>query len=789
MPYIGHEPTNAGSFIEIDDFSSTFNGAGDNGTDVVAFTLQVGGVDITPNTANVLVMLDGVLQQPPAAYSISGSTITFTEAPASGTDLYAVLIGQSASVGQGTVGASELKVSGNGSSGQVLASDGDGTFTWTTDTENYLPLAGGALTGAVTTNSTFDGVDIATRDGVLTSTTTTANAALPKAGGTMTGNIAHASDFTLDVGGDITLDADGGDIIFKDGGTAIGKIYADGDAGAILHLDSDSGTSGISQIRSDTDRASDGGHMFRLQAYNQGAEAGAMWILRGSTDAKADIVFNTSNAERLRIDEDGKLTTSANTTSLGALIHNAHASGYGLKITATDANASRYIATFNDKDDNVKATINGDGSATFAGIVQITDATDSNLKLSAEVADEVRLISINDADNAYKALKFYGSRFEFLSGPIGIGITAPETHGVTAGIHLADDYEIGFGNGANSRPDFGMSGDSSNLSIYCGEGSDTADILINTNGELGVGVAPSASGVHIYNDKAQSANLSAMSGHQLVLQTGSDTNDTASMGFYASGDGYLGACLMFERTGNSGTGDLSIKVRNDANETSGDEPANVVTFNDDGDSVFGGNLYTSGHIIPDANNSKALGQDGKMWDVLWTNEINASADGVIYMANSGGTVQMDGRVNFKDIIWGESTYGFRFYRSDLGVQNFRIADNSDVTGGHGSYHTSSDETLKKNISTISSGLDKVNAMRGVEFKWKKEHDPHPEGETNHQRVNLGFIAQELEAVVPEVVNTNSVTGLKAVLDANQLTAVLVEAIKELSAKVEALENA
>jgi len=53
-----------------------------------------------------------------------------------------------------------------------------------------LPKAGGAMTGAITTNSTFDGVDIATRDAILTSTTTTANAALPKAGGTMSGAIA-----------------------------------------------------------------------------------------------------------------------------------------------------------------------------------------------------------------------------------------------------------------------------------------------------------------------------------------------------------------------------------------------------------------------------------------------------------------------------------------------------------------------------------------------------------------------------------------------------------------------
>ena len=54
-----------------------------------------------------------------------------------------------------------------------------------------LPKSGGALTGAVTTNSTFDGVAIATRDGVLTSTTATAAAALPKAGGTMTGDTLH----------------------------------------------------------------------------------------------------------------------------------------------------------------------------------------------------------------------------------------------------------------------------------------------------------------------------------------------------------------------------------------------------------------------------------------------------------------------------------------------------------------------------------------------------------------------------------------------------------------------
>jgi hypothetical protein len=77
---------------------------------------------------------------------------------------------------------------------------GDGSTAWTSLgysslPSNVLPLTGGAMTGAITTNSTFDGVDIAVRDAILTSTTTTADAALPKAGGAMTGAITTNSTF------------------------------------------------------------------------------------------------------------------------------------------------------------------------------------------------------------------------------------------------------------------------------------------------------------------------------------------------------------------------------------------------------------------------------------------------------------------------------------------------------------------------------------------------------------------------------------------------------------------
>ena len=110
-----------------------------------------------------------------------------------------------ATAAQGVLAAAALPKSGGAMTGAITTNstfDGvdiatrDGVLTSTTTTANAaLPKSGGAMTGAITTNSTFDGVDIATRDGVLTTTTNTANAALPKAGGAMTGAITTNSTF------------------------------------------------------------------------------------------------------------------------------------------------------------------------------------------------------------------------------------------------------------------------------------------------------------------------------------------------------------------------------------------------------------------------------------------------------------------------------------------------------------------------------------------------------------------------------------------------------------------
>ena len=89
-----------------------------------------------------------------------------------------------------------------GSQGQITLTDVGNTPDTVTITDlgtsSSPTFAGLTLNGALVTSSTVDGVDIATRDAVLTSTTTTANNALPKAGGEMTGNITFAGSQTVD---------------------------------------------------------------------------------------------------------------------------------------------------------------------------------------------------------------------------------------------------------------------------------------------------------------------------------------------------------------------------------------------------------------------------------------------------------------------------------------------------------------------------------------------------------------------------------------------------------------
>ena len=90
------------------------------------------------------------------------------------------------------------------------------------------------------------------------------------------------------------------------------------------------------------------------------------------------------------------------------------------------------------------------------------------------------------------------------------------------------------------------------------------------------------------------------------------------------------------------------------------------------------------------------------------------------------------------------------------------------------FNSTSDERLKTNVETIADAGSKVAALRGVNFDWKESGAK-----------TMGVIAQEVEAVIPEVVATDD-EGMKSV-NYQAMVGLLIEAVKELQAKVDAHE--
>ena len=94
--------------------------------------------------------------------------------------------------------------------------------------------------------------------------------------------------------------------------------------------------------------------------------------------------------------------------------------------------------------------------------------------------------------------------------------------------------------------------------------------------------------------------------------------------------------------------------------------------------------------------------------------------------------------------------------------------------------TASDRRLKENIEVIPNALDKVQALNGVSFDWKKTGEK-----------SAGVIAQEVQAVLPEAVK--EITPLKGgdshlSVNYHALTSILIESIKELKAEIEELKG-
>ena len=173
--------------------------------------------------------------------------------------------------------------------------------------------------------------------------------------------------------------------------------------------------------------------------------------------------------------------------------------------------------------------------------------------------------------------------------------------------------------------------------------------------------------------------------------------------------------------------------------------------------------------------------------------VNNGTSNVFTIASSSGNTALAGTFSSNNTTNLSSTGGVysapnTFEGGALFKKDVRIVGDATIVGGLGAseFTSTSDARLKENVVTLDNCLAKVNAMRGVYFDWINK-------EEFHDRRNVGFIAQEVEAAVPELVVTGN-NGIKQV-NYSQMSAVLIQAVKEqqdiingLVARLEKLEK-
>ena len=194
--------------------------------------------------------------------------------------------------------------------------------------------------------------------------------------------------------------------------------------------------------------------------------------------------------------------------------------------------------------------------------------------------------------------------------------------------------------------------------------------------------------------------------------------------------------------------------------------------------------------------------DGGPWGLRIGNDTYSSSDshGFMTYQNNDGNVYFD--------LYGSSVYENWYFRQSNGSTTYTSihldtsgAVNLNYAGNTKGYTTSSgwsvngnmvatgnvtaysDARLKENVKTINDALGICGKLRGVSYKWK-----------DMDKTDIGVIAQEVETVLPDIVLTNyhkeadgTKTEIKSV-DYGKITSVLINAINELKAEVDALKG-
>jgi hypothetical protein len=562
--------------------------------------------------------------------------------------------------------------------------------------------------GNLTLSGTVDGVDIAARNAVLTTTTNTANAALPKAGGTMTGELQVNA--RLDVGTGTQNDAEirvykadnniSDHIQFYNGTTRMGEIGCQDTTWLRINQATAKNIYTPRYIRAD------GG--FYVDDTNKGINGSGNFIggtITGASDANVgnwNTAYTTANAalQRTGGTMTGNVTINDN-------------------IELRLGTGSDFRMDFNGTHTYFRSFAHAGGNIYFQG--EDTEGTNQAL-----------LYIYTDTSETYlKLFQNGGERLRTLSG--GVGVTGLTVGAVDANPRNANGLQV-FGSGDEKIV---LSG-STNPYIRWQEGSvDKAYIQWNGGGFLDF--RNQETGMFKFQSTVQGQASS------LVLIR-NDTITTTANDFGSIGFGHT-----------DGTPDFPTQTLAQLPARIVAEAAENMGSGDDGARLM---FFVKAVNADKATNSVEAMRIEHNKTVQFQNDIYVP-DQIIHTADTDTYMQFHTTNQWRVVVGG--------------TERLEVKDSSPHVFINGTLSSGSDERLKKNIKPLDNSLANICQLEGVTFDWR---DDGSHGE--------GFIAQQVEPIIPGVVNTDEETGMKSINYVG-LISHLVEAIKEQQIQIDALK--
>ena len=557
---------------------------------------------------------------------------------------------------------------------------------------------------------------------------------------------------------------------------------------------------------------------------------GDITLTNAATDI--DLKDNTTSALTFDAGAGGTSVLSVHTNNTGESVEiQGKLSGSGDIIFGAGAGADTPHISSSASDGSVlfrnsSGTTFISGSTISSSVGQFTSATVGTFAGGLDIDGDIDLTTqatdIDLMDNQSSALSFDASGktgiLEIVStnGAEGIKssgtITATEQLIFNSVLSGSGDLYIGAGDGADSP-------------YVSGSASDSSVLFRNTSGTTLIsGSSVSASSGTFTSVNIDGGTINGISDLSVVdggtgaseftdggVLLGSGTNAITAMaalgdGEFIVGDGSgdpvaeSGATL---RTSiGVGTGDSpqftdltltggDITLTNAATDIDlKDNTTSALTF----DAGAGGTSVLSIHTNNSAETVEVQGRIRSSGNISGSGDLYIGAVGGAFISGSTGVLQTSNRIlasgshalpaySFGDDV---DTGFFLESAADIGVslagtEEFRFANggtfHADADVVAFSSTVASDMNLKENITDTKYGLDTVMQLRGVEYDWKREDMGH----------DVGVLAQEVEAVIPELVkDVDGLRGKFKAVDYNKLVPILIESIKELKTEVDSL---